>query len=89
MKTLFFVVFLLLTGTSYAESFNDALNRIESEWASVYYNTPKAQQAAAYAQLLNKSIVLANQHPNAAEPLFWQALIKASYAQHTWMHFRH
>jgi len=82
MKILFFVVFLLLSNISYAESFNNALDRIESEWAIAYYNTPKAQQADAYAQLLTKTIALAQQHPGAAEPLFWQALVKASYAAH-------
>ncbi|MDO9163251.1 MAG: hypothetical protein Q8N35_08795 [Methylococcaceae bacterium] len=82
MKILFFVVFSLLSNTGYAESFKDALDRIESEWAIVYYNTPKNQQADAYAQLLNKTIALSQQHPAAAEPLFWQALVKTSYAAH-------
>ncbi|MDP3330745.1 MAG: tetratricopeptide repeat protein [Methylococcaceae bacterium] len=82
MKILFFVVFLLLSNIGYAENLNDALDRIESEWAIVYYKTPQTQQAEAYTQLLNKAVTLAKQHPNAAEPLFWQALVKSSHAAH-------
>lgn len=82
MKILSFVVFLLLTNLCFAESFNDTLNRIESEWATIYYNTPKNQQADAYLRLLSKANTLKKQHPAAAEPLFWEALIKASHAEH-------
>jgi tetratricopeptide (TPR) repeat protein len=80
MKILFFVVFLLLPYTCSAESLNDSLNRIESEWAVIYYNTPKNQQADGYTRLLDKAVSLAKKYPAAAEPLFWQALIKASHA---------
>lgn len=82
MKNLVFVVFLLLSNQCYAESLHDALNSIESEWATIYYNTPENQQAEAYSQLLNKTDALTNQYPTAAEPIFWQALIKASHAAH-------
>ena len=80
MKKLFFVVILLLSSQCFARDLNDALQNIESEWASVYYNTPKSEQGPAYIQLLEKTERLVRQYPNAAEPIFWQAVLKASYA---------
>lgn len=82
MKKLIFVVLLVLSEACFAESLNDSLNRIESEWASIYYSPSKTQQADDYTHLLNKATTLAKQYPGAAEPLFWQALIKASHAAH-------
>jgi tetratricopeptide (TPR) repeat protein len=82
MRKLFFVVLLLLSNQCFAENLKDSLQNIESEWASIYYNTPKSKQGAFYAQLLEKTTNLSKQYPNAAEPLFWQAVVKATYADH-------
>jgi Tfp pilus assembly protein PilF len=41
---------------------------------------PKQQQMGAYRELLNKALKLSAQFPNNPEPLFWQAVIKATYA---------
>ena len=80
MKKLFFVVLLLLSSQCFAEELKDSLKNIEAEWASIYYSTPKNQQGAAYVQLLDKTANLVRQYPNAAEPIFWQAVVKATYA---------
>ncbi|MGZ8158922.1 MAG: tetratricopeptide repeat protein [Methylobacter sp.] len=61
---------------------DDSLKSIEAEWASIYYSTPKSKQGAAYVQLLEKTANLARQYPSAAEPIFWQAVVKATYADH-------
>lgn len=83
MKKLFFVVLLLLSSAPcFAENLKDSLKNIESEWTSIYYKTPKSEQGAAYAQLLDKTTNLTRQYPNAAEPIYWQAVIKATYADH-------
>ena len=55
---------------------------IESEWASIYYGTPKQKQGDAFLHLLDKTITLTKQYPNAAEPIFWEAVVKATYADH-------
>jgi len=81
MKKLAFVVLLLLSNQCFAESLKDSLKSIEAGWASVYYNMPKSKQGPAYVQLLDKATNLAQQYPNAAEPIFWQAVLKATYAE--------
>lgn len=82
MKKLIFVVLLLLSTQCLAESLKDSLTNIEAEWASIYYGAPKSEQGAAFVQLLDKTANLSKQYPNAAEPIFWQALVKATYADH-------
>ncbi|MGZ4993125.1 MAG: hypothetical protein ACXV79_03085 [Methylobacter sp.] len=82
MKKSVFVVLLLLSTQCLAESLKDSLKNIEAEWASIYYSTPKNKRGPAYAQLLNKTTNLTRQYPNSAEPLFWQAVVKATYADH-------
>lgn len=82
MKKLIFVVLLLQSTLCLAESLNDSLRSIETEWASIYYSMPKDKQGSAFVQLLDKTTDLTKQYPNAAEPLFWQAVVKATYADH-------
>ena len=82
MKKTTFVALLLLSPQSFAESLIDSLQRIESEWASIYYSTPKQKQGPAYCQLLDKTIHLSRQHPNNAEPIIWEAIVKATNADH-------
>ena len=80
MKKLIFVVLLLLSTQCFAEDLKTSLKNIEAEWASIYYSTPKSKQGEAYLQLLDKTVNLARQYPNAAEPIFWQAVVTATYA---------
>jgi tetratricopeptide (TPR) repeat protein len=80
MKKTTFVALLLLSSQCVADSFGNALQAIESEWAAIYYKTPKTRQGVAYQQLLEKTTQLRKQHPSAAEPIFWEAVIKATSA---------
>jgi len=82
MGKVFFVVLLLLPTQCFSENLQDSLKNIESEWASIYYSTHKNKQGPAYVRLLDKTTNLAQQYPNDAEPVFWQAVVKASYADH-------
>ncbi|MDD2660130.1 MAG: hypothetical protein PHY54_10715 [Methylococcales bacterium] len=82
MKKTTFVALMLLSSQTFAESLNDSLQGIESEWATIYYNTPKQKQESAYNRLLDKTINLSKQHPNNAEPIIWEAIVKATNADH-------
>ncbi|MFA5985687.1 MAG: tetratricopeptide repeat protein [Methylococcaceae bacterium] len=79
MKKIVFVVLLLLPLWSLAASLNDSLNDLESEWAQIYYGNANDKEKA-YIKLLDKAAMLAQQYPNAAEALIWQANIMATYA---------
>ena len=82
MKKTTFVALLLLSSQCLAESLNDSLLSIESEWATIYYSTPKQKQGTGYSRLLDRTINLAKQHPNNAEPIIWEAIVKAANADH-------
>lgn len=82
MKKTTFVALLLLSAQCLAENLNDSLQSIESEWASIYYSTPKQHQGAAYNRLLDKTINLSRQFPGNAEPFIWEAIVKATNADH-------
>jgi tetratricopeptide (TPR) repeat protein len=82
MKKTTFVALLLLTSQCFADNLQATLQTIESEWISVYYKMARQKQIAAFPELLNKADKLSSQYPNKAEPLFWQAVIKATYADY-------
>jgi tetratricopeptide (TPR) repeat protein len=82
MKYATFVALLILASQSVADSLTANLQRIESDWASIYYMTPKNQKANAYLKLLGEAERLSANLPNRAEPIFWQAVIKATMADH-------
>lgn len=81
MKKTTFVALLLLSTQCLAEDLKPSVEAIESEWASIYYKLPQNKQEAAYDALLTKAEQLADQFPNTAEPLFWQALVIATHAE--------
>lgn len=75
------VAFLLLTSTSlFASNLKREINQIESQWANIYYAKSNAEQKSAFPALLNKTITLSSSHPDAAEPIIWQAIIFATNA---------
>ena len=78
MKKTTFVALLLLSSQCLAENLNDSLQSIESEWASIYYIMPKQKRGPEYCRLLDKTITLSRQHPKNAEPIIWEAIVKAT-----------
>ncbi|MDD5276809.1 MAG: hypothetical protein PHR16_12105 [Methylovulum sp.] len=82
MKIRLFIVLLLGFSPVIASPLKNTINGLESEWAHIYYGTPKAQQALAYQQLLEKTVELAKQFPDNPDLLYWQAVIKANYAEY-------
>jgi tetratricopeptide (TPR) repeat protein len=82
MKKMLFVVLMLVSSLCCADSLSDSLNRIESEWATIYYGLPKQKQQAAYPVLLDKLQQIVKTYPNDAGVIYWQALIKVASADH-------
>jgi tetratricopeptide (TPR) repeat protein len=76
------MLLMMVSNACFADSLHDALNGIESEWATIHYGLPKAKQQIAFPALLDKIKPLAEQYPNDAGVIYWQALVKASYAKY-------
>ncbi|MDD5271522.1 MAG: TRAP transporter TatT component family protein [Methylovulum sp.] len=82
VKQTLWALVLLAVSQVHADPLGDALNGLEADWAKIYYAVPESQQGPAYAQLLARAVKVCQQYPKAAGALFWQAVIKASYADH-------
>lgn len=83
MKITTFVALLLLINQCWAsDTFDDTVRAIESEWAFIYYNSRDNNKPGSYDKLLVKAGELSSRYPKASEPIFWQAVIMATAAEH-------
>jgi len=83
MKKTTLVVFLLLSSSRlFASNIDSQINQLESEWATIYYSESSEQQHENYPLLIQKAKTLSEEHPHAAEPLIWQAILIATNAAH-------
>ncbi len=81
MKKTTIVAIMSLSTQCFAGNLNSSLQDIETEWASIHYNTPQLKQEPAYNKLYMKVVNLAKDYPYHAEPLIWEAIIKACNAE--------
>jgi tetratricopeptide (TPR) repeat protein len=56
------------------------INRIESQWAKIYYSE-SANKEASYSSLLKDTQTLVKKYPQAVEPMIWKALIILTSAE--------
>lgn len=83
MKRLCSVVFLVLISLkAYAIDLAAAIDGIEKEWATAYYDSAQPNPSAIYQKLLAEAQALERQSPKQAEPLLWQAILAATDADH-------
>jgi tetratricopeptide (TPR) repeat protein len=82
MKKIIFVAFgLLLSTPCFADSMNDSLDRIETEWSNAGNTGSVKMQKEKFQRLYNRVTKLASEHPDKAEPKIVQALILLTIAQ--------
>ena len=79
-KTTFVAFLLLASSTLLANNITPEINRIESQWANIYYNKNNSQQRDDYPKLLERTQHLSIKFPNAIELTIWQAIIIATNA---------
>lgn len=58
-----------------------AVAKLMQDWARIQYQQPRESREEAFQALTDDARVLAARYPQAAEPLIWQAVALASYAQ--------
>lgn len=81
-KLIVLLSFLMLALPSVAaEKFEAGLTQLQHDWARVYYQTPANAQAETMEKLAERAHQLSAEHPAAAEPKIWEAIILASYAK--------
>ena len=81
MYRIIFVVFcLLLTSNVWANSFDNQLLQLETEWAKVHYNYPENEKPEAFLHLMGRAKALSEQHTTRAEPIILLATIILTHA---------
>ena len=63
------------------QGLDQAIQRLQHEWAIVNYQTPGDKQEAAFDTLAGMARDVAQRYPGNAEPLVWEAIILASEAK--------
>ena len=56
------------------------MRALQAEWAGIFYEAPKSQQASRYKALLERVRVRVANHPERAEPLIVEAIILCTYS---------
>lgn len=84
LKLSAFTLLMLTVNMATASSLMDEINGIESDWAKVFYHSAKTDDMAKkeYSRLIAKTQRLEIKYPDATEPIFWEANILASRAEH-------
>jgi tetratricopeptide (TPR) repeat protein len=59
---------------------NGALVRMQTRWAEINYQMQGKAQTNAFEQLLDEADTFVQQHPDDADMLIWDGIIKSSYA---------
>lgn len=81
MRTLCLLGLLLALPCLADEGMHDTIGQLMRDWAKIQYQMPRETRDEAFHALAGKARELAARHPQAAEPLVWEAVSLASYAQ--------
>lgn len=80
-RHLLMAIFMLQAGWAVADPAMDAdILELQQEWAVIKYKTAKDKQDAAFTALEAKAESVVQAHPQAAEPLVWNAIIVSTHA---------
>lgn len=84
LKLSTFTFLILTVNMATASPLMDEINSIESDWARVFYHSSKTDEIAKkeYSRLIARIQRLGIKYPDATEPIFWEANILASRAEH-------
>lgn len=80
LATKFFILILMLPATVFAQTGNDTVARLRSDWASVNYELEGDAQIGAYEALIKRADAAVAAHPKSAEILIWDGIIKSAFA---------
>ncbi|MHB1300541.1 MAG: tetratricopeptide repeat protein [Burkholderiales bacterium] len=63
------------------QGLDEAIVRLQHEWAIVNYKTPEDRKESAFETLAGMAQDVSQRYPQHAEPLVWQAIVLASEAK--------
>lgn len=74
------IVFMIITTSSFANDLNQAIHKVQKNWAIANYDTPENDTETKFAQLTRLAEETVARYPDKAEPLIWQAIVVSSDA---------
>ncbi len=80
IKTTYVAILLLISSAVAARPLDDAIEKLESDWAKAYYQQTHEQQKASLSALIKKVQTLSQQYPEAVEPKIWHAVLLSTQA---------
>ena len=80
-KTTLVAILLLMSSTAFSSSIIREINKIESEWAQIYYSQNDQEQKDAYPKLIDKTNQLITKHPKSVELSIWKAILISTNAE--------
>ncbi|WP_198243025.1 hypothetical protein [methane-oxidizing endosymbiont of Gigantopelta aegis] len=80
IKTTYVAILLLISSTVAARPLDDAIEKLESDWAKAYYQQTHEQQKASLSALIKQAQTLSQQYPEAVEPKIWHAVLLSTQA---------
>jgi len=80
IKTTCVAILLLISSAASARPLDDAIQKLESDWAKAYYQQTHEQQKASLSALIEQAQTLRQQYPDAVEPKIWHAVLLSTQA---------
>lgn len=80
LKILAAALALAASTALWANPADDAVVRLQRAWAQIKYQTPEAEQAAAFEKLVQEAQAATADYPQSAPLWAWSGIIRASYA---------
>ena len=78
------IALLFAANTAFAETtpLNASIEKLQHDWAKVYYQTPEKEKEAAFEKLVKEAHEVTTANPGRAEPLIWEGIITSTLAKY-------
>ncbi len=80
-KFAFFSAAFFMTNAHADPGLDEAISRLQHEWAIVNYQTPEDRKESAFETLVGMAHDVSIRYPDHAEPIVWEAIVMASEAK--------
>ncbi len=83
-KYAWLIALLFAANNAFAETapLDAAIQKLQHDWATAYYQTPEKDKEAAFEKLVKEAHEVSAANPGRAEPLIWEGIITSTLAKY-------
>ena len=83
-KYAWLIALLFAVSSAFAETapLDAAIEKLQHDWATAYYQTPEKDKEAAFEKLVKEAHQVTAANPGRAEPLIWEGIITSTLAKY-------